>query len=84
LWCRCTHGDRLRELALRPGLEWPPGIRDVLRGLIGYLLAASFYITAVLKPIYPHNIGFFVSSHGLNLANWPARKAAKCSRPITP
>lgn len=38
---------------------------------IGYTLGASFYITALLKPLFPHNIGLFVSNKGLNLASFP-------------
>ena len=39
--------------------------------LLGYTLAASFYITALLKPFFPHNVGVFVSEQGLNLARFP-------------
>jgi uncharacterized membrane protein len=39
--------------------------------LIGYVLSASFYITALLKPFFPHNVGVFVSEQGLNLARFP-------------
>ena len=39
--------------------------------LIGYVLSTSFYLTALLKPFFPHNVGFFISSRGLNLAAWP-------------
>lgn len=38
--------------------------------LIGYLLGASFYITALLKPLFPRNVGVFISDHGLNLASF--------------
>ncbi|HVG91366.1 MAG TPA: hypothetical protein VNB54_07735 [Alphaproteobacteria bacterium] len=39
--------------------------------LIGYLLGASFYLTALLKPLFPHHIGIFVSHEGLNIARFP-------------
>jgi uncharacterized membrane protein len=39
--------------------------------LIGYTLAASFYVTALLKPLFPHNVGVFVSGEGINLARFP-------------
>lgn len=40
--------------------------------VIGYLLSASFYITALLKPFFPHNVGVFIGREGLNLARFPA------------
>jgi uncharacterized membrane protein len=40
--------------------------------LIGYVLSASFYITALLKPFFPHNVGVFISREGLNLTRFPA------------
>jgi hypothetical protein len=39
--------------------------------LIGYTMAASLYITALLKPLFPHNVGIFLSDHSLNLARFP-------------
>ena len=39
--------------------------------MLGYFLAASFYLTGILKPFFPRNIGVFVSSQGLNLARFP-------------
>jgi uncharacterized membrane protein len=39
--------------------------------LIGYTMAAAFYITALLKPFFPHNVGMFLSEQGLNLARFP-------------
>ena len=39
--------------------------------LMGYTLAASFYITALLKPFFPHNVGVFISEQGLNIARFP-------------
>jgi uncharacterized membrane protein len=39
--------------------------------LLGYTLGASFYITALLKPLFPHNVGVFISEQGLNLARFP-------------
>jgi len=39
--------------------------------MLGYTIGASFYITALLKPFFPHNVGVFVSEQGLNLARFP-------------
>ena len=39
--------------------------------VLGYTLAASFYVTALLKPFFPHNVGVFVSEGCLNLAHFP-------------
>jgi hypothetical protein len=39
--------------------------------LIGYTMAAAFYITALLKPFFPHNVGVFLSEQGLNIARFP-------------
>jgi hypothetical protein len=38
---------------------------------IGYTLAAAFYITALLKPLFPHNVGLFVSGSQINLTRFP-------------
>jgi HAAS domain-containing protein len=40
--------------------------------MVGYLIGACFYITALLKPFFPHNIGLYVSEQGLNIARFPA------------
>jgi uncharacterized membrane protein len=39
--------------------------------VLGYTLAASFYLTALLKPFFPHNVGVFVGEGRLNLAHFP-------------
>lgn len=39
---------------------------------IGYTIGASFYVTVLLKPIFPHNVGLFVSEQGINLARFPS------------
>ena len=39
--------------------------------MVGYLIGASFYLTALLKPFFPHNIGLFVNEQGLNIARFP-------------
>jgi uncharacterized membrane protein len=39
--------------------------------LLGYTLGASFYITALLKPFFPHNVGMFLSEQGLIIARFP-------------
>jgi uncharacterized membrane protein len=39
--------------------------------MLGYTMAAGFYITALLKPFFPHHVGLFISEHNLNLARFP-------------
>jgi uncharacterized membrane protein len=61
----------LMRTAARWGLNGVQGFVIFLVAFIGYTFAACFYITAALKPIFPSNIGFFISKQGLNLASWP-------------
>lgn len=60
---------------LRTSIRWAltgfQGFVMFMVAVVGYSFAAGFYLTAVLKPIYPSNVGFFVNSQGLVLANWP-------------
>jgi hypothetical protein len=60
---------------LRTLLRWTitgvQGYAVFMVAFAGYAFAASFYIGALLKPIFPHNVGFFVGRHGLALAEWP-------------
>ncbi|HEY1938608.1 MAG TPA: hypothetical protein VGJ33_11790 [Candidatus Angelobacter sp.] len=39
--------------------------------MLGYTTAACFYVTALMKPLFPHNVGLFVSEHCINLAGFP-------------
>jgi HAAS domain-containing protein len=39
--------------------------------VIGYSFALSFYVTAVLKPFFPNNVGLFVGKYGFTLARFP-------------
>ncbi|HEU4415157.1 MAG TPA: hypothetical protein VFT65_10280 [Candidatus Angelobacter sp.] len=39
--------------------------------MIGYTMGIALYITALFKPLFPHNIGMFVSDHAINLARFP-------------
>lgn len=39
--------------------------------LIGYTMGIALYVTALFKPLFPHNIGIFVSDHAINLARFP-------------
>lgn len=71
----------LMKTSARWGLNGFQGFVMFFVALIGYLLAAAFYITAVLKPIYPHNIGFFLNSYCLTLANWPAPQGREVLAP---
>ncbi len=60
---------------LRTMLRWAvAGVQGWLifcLALVGYMFSACFYIAAVLKPFFPHNVGAFVSAHSLNLARFP-------------
>ncbi|MGE5322835.1 MAG: DUF1700 domain-containing protein [Actinomycetota bacterium] len=60
---------------LRVALRWTvAGVQGYLVfivALVGYLVAASLYLTALLKPFFPHNIGMYVSERGINLADFP-------------
>jgi len=60
---------------LRTSLRWTvagiQGYAIFVVALIGYLLSASFYITALLKPFFPHNIGLFVGVQGIQIATFP-------------
>jgi uncharacterized membrane protein len=62
----------LMRAVARWGLSGVQGFLVFVLALIGYSLAACFYITAVLKPIFPRNIGFYVSNHNFTIAAWPA------------
>jgi uncharacterized membrane protein len=42
-----------------------------LVALIGYSVGLCLYVSALLKPLFPHNVGFFVSEHEVNLARFP-------------
>lgn len=42
-----------------------------LAAAVGYLFAATFCLTALLKPIFPHNVGLFVSNHSIELTRFP-------------
>lgn len=70
---------------LRTTLRWTvAGIQGYLVfvvALIGYLLAASFYICAVLKIFFPRNVGFFVSEAGLNMAQFPVQHGVEYLAP---
>ena len=39
--------------------------------MVGYTMGATFYLTALLKPFFPHNVGVFISEQCLNLAHFP-------------
>ena len=61
----------LMRTSARWALTGFQGFAMFMVAIVGYVLAAGFYLTAVLKPIYPQNVGFFVSSHSLDLGGWP-------------
>ena len=60
---------------LRTLFRWTlTGIQGYLvfvMAMVGYTVAASFYITALLKPLFPHNVGVFVSAEGIDLTHFP-------------
>jgi uncharacterized membrane protein len=62
-------------MILRTTFRWAlsgiQGFAVFMVAFTGYAFAASFYIGALLKPFFPHNVGFFVGREGLNLAAWP-------------
>jgi uncharacterized membrane protein len=62
-------------LLLRSTLRWAltgaQGFAVFMIAFIGYVSALSFYILAILKPIFPHNVGLFVGSFGFNFAYMP-------------
>ena len=39
--------------------------------MLGYTLGACLYVTALLKPLFPHNVGLFVGEQGVTLADFP-------------
>lgn len=61
----------LMRTSVRWALTGFQGFAMFMVAIVGYMLASGFYLTAVLKPIYPENVGFFVSSHSLDLGGWP-------------
>jgi len=60
---------------LRTLFRWTlTGIQGYLvfiMALLGYTVAASLYVTALLKPFFPHNVGLFVSHEGITLTRFP-------------
>jgi uncharacterized membrane protein len=52
---------------LRTLLRWTvigvQGYAVFMVAFTGYAIAAAFYICALLKPFFPHNVGFFVGRH---------------------
>ena len=47
--------------------------------LIGYTMAAAFYITALLKPFFPHNVGVFSANRASILRGSRIRRQARKS-----
>lgn len=60
---------------LRGTLRWAltgvQGFMVFIVAMVGYITALSFYACALMKPFFPDNVGFYVSRHGLNLAQFP-------------
>jgi len=59
-------------LLLRSTMRWAvtgvQGFTIFLIAFTGYMLALGLYVLALLKPIFPHNVGMFVGRFGFNLA----------------
>jgi uncharacterized membrane protein len=60
------------RLLLRWTITGVQGYAVFMVAFTGYVTAACLYLGALMKPFFPHNVGFFVSSNGLNIAAWPA------------
>ncbi|HEY6967750.1 MAG TPA: DUF1700 domain-containing protein [Candidatus Angelobacter sp.] len=60
---------------LRTTLRWTvAGIQGYLVfivAMIGYVISACFFVTALLKPIFPHYVGLFVNEEGVQIARFP-------------
>jgi uncharacterized membrane protein len=63
---------------LRTLLRWTvtgvQGYTVFMVAFTGYAMAAAFYVSALLKPFFPNNVGFFVGRHDLALGFFPAPK----------
>lgn len=61
---------------LRTTLRWAlsgfQGFAVFMVAFVGYAFALSFYLSALLKPFFPDNVGFHVGAQGLTIAAWPA------------
>ncbi len=68
---RSTSPLVLLRTTLRWALTGVQGFLVFFVGFTGYAMALSFYVCALLKPFFPRNVGFFVGSHGLNMAQFP-------------
>jgi len=67
-------------LLLRSTLRWAltgmQGFAVFMAALVGYMTALGFYVLAILKPIFPHNVGLYADgpyagSFGFNFAYMP-------------
>jgi len=60
---------------LRTTLRWTvAGIQGYLVfivALIGYVMSACFFVTALLKPVFPNHVGLFVNEQGVQIARFP-------------
>ncbi|HEY6351217.1 MAG TPA: hypothetical protein VI636_17575 [Candidatus Angelobacter sp.] len=60
---------------LRGTLRWAltgvQGFMVFIVAIVGYMTSVSFYACALMKSFFPDNVGFYVSKHGLNLAQFP-------------
>lgn len=61
----------LLRSAVRLALTGVQGFMVFIVAMVGYLMGVSFSLCALLKPFFPRNVGFYVSNHGLNLAQFP-------------
>lgn len=62
---------------LRTTLRWTvagiQGYAIFIVALVGYMISACFFITAALKPIFPHHVGVFINEQGLQIARFPTQ-----------
>lgn len=61
----------LLRSTLRLALTGVQGFMVFIVAMVGYLMGVSFSLCALLKPFFPQNVGFYISRHGLNLAQFP-------------
>ena len=59
------------RLIVRTTIRWASktllGFTASLAGVVGYAVGASLIVCAVLKPVFPANIGLWINPHGMTL-----------------
>jgi hypothetical protein len=72
---------RLLRLAARGALSGIQGFLMFVVALVGYVFGGLLCVTAILKPVFPENIGVFVNNHGIQLATWPRPQGVEVAGP---